>query len=196
MTRINLLPWRETQQIQKQTHFVLSLFAALLTALLSILVAHFYIQELATHQAKINTQLSTVITQLNADLVNLTKTKQHSQQLSSQIALFVHIHASRPEWVSLLNTIPLLMPQGIYLTRLTQQTQELTFEGKAQANAQVSIFMQALESSAYLQKPKLRVIELIDKQAQGLQEDHLLSDFILTAQQKNVGPPANKSPLK
>ena len=73
MTRINLLPWRETQQIQKQTHFVLSLFAALLTALLSILLAHFYIQELATHQAKINTQLSTVITQLNADLVNLTK---------------------------------------------------------------------------------------------------------------------------
>ena len=51
------------------------------------------------------------------------------------------------------------IPEGVYLTNLTQQGARLTLEGISESNAKVSAYMRNLENSPILRVPELSVTE-------------------------------------
>jgi type IV pilus assembly protein PilN len=51
------------------------------------------------------------------------------------------------------------IPDGVVLTSLKQEGDILTLEGRTQSNARVSAYMRNLESSGWMSKPELSVIE-------------------------------------
>ena len=69
------------------------------------------------------------------------------------------LQASRPEIVHLFDELGRTIPEGLYLTDLSQSDKNLIVNGMAQSNARISAYMRNLESSAWLKDPVLNIIE-------------------------------------
>ena len=56
-----------------------------------------------------------------------------------------------------------MVPDGTFLTKMAQNGRNLILNGRAQSNARVSTYMRNIETSPWLNDPKLRIIEHKDK---------------------------------
>jgi type IV pilus assembly protein PilN len=176
MAKINLLPWREELRQQKKKEFISLAGLAALITLLALGLVHFYIDGLKEHQEQRNKLLQDEIAGLDVKIVEVKSIGERKSKLLSKIDLVQRLQESRPEIVHLFDEIPRATPDGVFLTKFAQTGANLTFEGKTQSNARVSAFMRAVETSPWLQSPKLDVIKSQDK-ANGEQN----SEFILRA---------------
>jgi type IV pilus assembly protein PilN len=176
MAKINLLPWREELRQQKKKEFISLAGLAALITLLALGLVHFYIDGLKEHQEQRNKLLQDEIAGLDVKIVEVKSIGERKSKLLSKIDLVQRLQESRPEIVHLFDEIPRATPDGVFLTKFAQTGTNLTFEGKTQSNARVSAFMRAVETSPWLQSPKLDVIKSQDK-ANGEQN----SEFILRA---------------
>jgi len=189
MTKINLLPWRESLRKKKQKDFVNAVVLVALIGILSVVLAHSYIEQLKIYQNQRNQLLQNEITLLDKKIVEIKDIEAKKKQLQTKIKLIEQLQESRHEAVHLLDEISKIMPEGVFLTKLTQSGHELTFEGKSESNAQIYAFMRAIEASLWLQKPTLLVIKLPDKTSNNKIGTESLSDFNLHAlqgKQKNI----------
>jgi len=189
MTKINLLPWRESLRKKKQKDFINAVVLVALIGILSVVLAHSYIEQLKIYQNQRNQLLQNEITLLDKKIVEIKDIEAKKKQLQTKIKLIEQLQESRHEAVHLLDEISKIIPEGIFLTKLTQSGHELTFEGKSESNAQISAFMRAIEASLWLQKPTLLVIKLPDKTSNNKIGTESLSDFNLHAlqgKQKNI----------
>ena len=189
MTKINLLPWREDLRKKKQKDFINAGVLVALIGILSVVLAHSYIEQLKIYQNQRNQLLQNEITLLDKKIVEIKDIEAKKKQLQTKIKLIQQLQESRNEAVHLLDEISKIMPEGVFLTKLTQSGHELTFEGKSESNAQISALMRAIEASLWLQKPTLLVIKLPDKTPNNKIGTESLSDFNLHAlqgKQKNI----------
>ena len=189
MTKINLLPWREDLRKKKQKDFINAVVLVALIGILSVVLAHSYIEQLKIYQNQRNQLLQNEITLLDKKIVEIKDIEAKKKQLQTKIKLIEQLQESRHEAVHLLDEISKIIPEGVFLTKLTQSGHELTFEGKSESNAQISAFMRAIEASLWLQKPTLLVIKLPDKTSNNKIGTESLSDFNLHAlqgKQKNI----------
>ncbi len=189
MTKINLLPWREDLRKKKQKDFINAGVLVALIGILSVVLAHSYIEQLKIYQNQRNQLLQNEITLLDKKIVEIKDIEAKKKQLQTKIKLIEQLQESRHEAVHLLDEISKIMPEGVFLTKLTQSGHELTFEGKSESNAQISALMRAIEASLWLQKPTLLVIKLPDKTPNNKIGTESLSDFNLHAlqgKQKNI----------
>ena len=51
------------------------------------------------------------------------------------------------------------VPEGIFLTTIQQQGEQLIIKGVAESNGRVSAYMRNIDASAWMATPKLKVIE-------------------------------------
>ena len=189
MTKINLLPWREELRKKKQKELINALMLATLIGILSVILTHSYIEQLKIYQNQRNQLLQNEITLLDKKIVEIKDIEAKKKQLQTKIKLIEQLQESRHQAVHLLDEISKIMPEGVFLTKLTQSGHELTFEGKSESNAQISAFMRTIEASLWLQKPTLLVIKLPDKTPNNKIGTESLSDFNLHAlqgKQKNI----------
>ena len=189
MTKINLLPWREDLRKKKQKDFINAGVLVALIGILSVVLAHSYIEQLKIYQNQRNQLLQNEITLLDKKIVEIKDIEAKKKQLQTKIKLIEQLQESRHQAVHLLDEISKIMPEGVFLTKLTQSGHELTFEGKSESNAQISALMRAIEASLWLQKPTLLVIKLPDKTSNNKIGTESLSDFNLHAlqgKQKNI----------
>ena len=189
MTKINLLPWREDLRKKKQKDFINAGVLVALIGILSVVLAHSYIEQLKIYQNQRNQLLQNEITLLDKKIVEIKDIEAKKKQLQTKIKLIEQLQESRHQAVHLLDEISKIMPEGVFLTKLTQSGHELTFEGKSESNAQISAFMRTIEASLWLQKPTLLVIKLPDKTSNNKIGTESLSDFNLHAlqgKQKNI----------
>jgi type IV pilus assembly protein PilN len=184
MTKINLLPWREELNKKRQQNFAKKLVLSILVGLMIIILLHTYFETVNVYQKNRNQIISQEITIIDKKIIDIKNIEEKTKDLLDKVNFIENKQANRPEVVHLFNEIPKLVPEGVFLTKLTQTDEEVLFEGKSQSNTKISAFMRAIESSTWLKFPKLKVIQLQDRQA--LKKDDLeqLSDFILSATQK------------
>ena len=69
------------------------------------------------------------------------------------------LQRSRPEIVHLFDQIVKTLPDGVYLTGVTQSGDHLKFTGVAQSSTRVSAFMRNIDSSQWMKNPTLEVIQ-------------------------------------
>jgi type IV pilus assembly protein PilN len=62
------------------------------------------------------------------------------------------------------------MPEGVYLTSLKQNGLQITLAGFAQASARVSALMRNVESSQWLENPRLMEIKAVTQENRRLNE--------------------------
>jgi type IV pilus assembly protein PilN len=88
------------------------------------------------------------------------------------------LQSSRPQIVHLFDEVVTVLPDGLYLTSITQEGNRVAFVGQAQSNARVSSLMRNIDDSEWLNLPTLDLIESKEKTGTGY------SHFKLTAKQE------------
>ena len=150
---------------------------------LSIVSAlHTVIKTKQSHQLNITQTIRNESLRLDKQIIELAHLINHKQKLISEIELIRNLQLTRKQIVQLLSELPSLLPNGIYLTQLSQTNAEISFEGKTESNQQVSLFMQAIAHSETLQSPILQVIKIPEKTTDAVP----INDFILTATLKII----------
>jgi type IV pilus assembly protein PilN len=163
MARINLLPWREKLRKQRQRDFGLLVLGALVATLLGLGYWHWYNQSLIDHQNARNRFLEKEIAKVDKQIKEIRELEKTRQQLIARMKVIEDLQISRPQIVHLFDELVTVVPDGAYLTAAVQRGKKLVLDGRAQSNARVSAYMRNIDSSPWLNSPKLRIIESKDK---------------------------------
>jgi type IV pilus assembly protein PilN len=177
MARINLLPWRESERQRRQREFLGMLGGGLVLAAAISTFAHLQVQGMIDYQNRRNAFLDGQIAQLNRRIKEIQDLEKTKANLIARMDVIQRLQESRPEIVHLFDELVSTLPEGVYLTKITQHGRTIEMQGRAQSNARVSAYMRNIDASRWLGRATLKVIE----QRAAKKSD--LNDFDLTAQQ-------------
>jgi type IV pilus assembly protein PilN len=159
MPRINLLPWREQQRLERKKAFAVGMFGALVGALAVAGVAWFLMNQMMDSQRGRNNLLRAEIRELDKKIEEINSLDQQKQQLIARMQIIETLQRSRPEIVHIFDTFARIIPDGVYLTSLQQTGRRIKLTGVTQSATRVSNFMRAIESSEWLTKPAIEVLQ-------------------------------------
>jgi type IV pilus assembly protein PilN len=159
MAHINLLPWREEQRQEQTRQFAtITVLSMVLTGAL-IFMVHVTFTNQIDHQIYRNKILQDEITRLDESLQQIEKLEETKEQLLSRMDVIQSLQQQRPQIVHLFDDFVRTVPEGIYLTDIKQEANQLTIKGVAESNGRVSAYMRNIDSSEWMTTPKLQVIE-------------------------------------
>lgn len=159
MTSINLLPWRTALRKERQRQFVSMAGFAGLFALALVVYAHFHVNSLINVQSNRNTMLETEIKLVEAQIKEIEALENEKKRLLARMEVIQQLQRGRPQIVHVFDELVTTLPDGVYLTKIKQNSDSLVLEGFAQSNARVSAYMRNLDASAWFADPKLDVIQ-------------------------------------
>ena len=159
MPRINLLPWREQQRTERKKSFAVGMIGAMLAAGAVTVVGMLFIKGLIDGQESRNQLLTQEIKILDKKIEEINSLEQQKQQFIARMQIIETLQRSRPEIVHVFDTFVKTMPDGTYLTSITQTGQRFQLKGVAQSATRVSSFMRAISASEWLVDPELEVVE-------------------------------------
>lgn len=165
MAQINLLPWREKLRKQRQREFGFIVVGALLLTVVGMGYWHFFVQSQIDHQKDRNKFLEGEIAKVDEQIREIKDLEKTRQKLVSRMKVIEDLQISRPQIVHMFDELVTVVPDGAFLTELTQRGKNLVLNGRAQSNARVSTYMRNIESSPWMNAPKLRIIENKDDAA-------------------------------
>jgi len=183
MTRINLLPWRDTLRKEREIRFGIVTGVAIGIALLIILGVHLYMENAISYQKRRNQFLEAEIKTAEDKITQIENLDQQKQRLIERMNVIQELEESRPMVVHLFDEIVKKVPNGVYFTSMVQKGDKITLEGVAQSDARVSSLMANIESSVWLANPKIYSIEAKEETNQTLQTKRSLSIFKLEVTQ-------------
>jgi type IV pilus assembly protein PilN len=164
MTRINLLPWRETLRKEQQRQFIsIAAGAAVLTAVIMVYI-HIHVSGMINGQTARNNFLEQQITAVDKKITEIKELQSEKQQLIARMNIIQQLQSRRPEIVHVFDEMAREVPDGIYLTNIKQTGDSLLIEGVAESNARVSAFMRNLDASQWFKNPGLIVIQSKEKE--------------------------------
>lgn len=190
MARINLLPWREELRKKRQKDFGITVGIAVVAMLAVVGLVHLQIDKMIEYQNARNQRLTSEIALLDRKIAEIKDLEKEKQNLLARMRIVERLQTSRPEVVHLFDELAEILPEGVYLTSLTQRGKSLSLDGYAQSNARVSSFMRALDGSEWLDRPDLKMIQA-EETRRGTTTVRL-SKFTLSATQVRPGAQAEE----
>jgi type IV pilus assembly protein PilN len=176
MPRINLLPWREQQLKERKNAFTLGLVGAMVAALVATGAAWLFFNSLIDSQNSRNQLLTSEIKELDKKIEEINSLEDQKQRFVARMQIIEKLQRSRPEIVHVFDTFVSTLPDGTYLTGVTQSGQRFKIMGVAQSSTRVSTFMRNIDASEWLKNPELEVVE-------SKKDNPLGSDFTMFADQ-------------
>ena len=159
MAHINLLPWREEQRQEKTRAFTtVALLSMTLTAAV-IFVVHVGFSNQIDHQKYRNKLLNNEIATLDASLQQIAALEETKEKLLARMDVIQSLQQRRPQIVHLFDDFVRTVPEGIFLTSIKQDGQQLIIKGVAESNGRVSAYMRNIDASDWMATPSLKVIE-------------------------------------
>jgi type IV pilus assembly protein PilN len=163
MPRINLLPWREAQRKERKLAFLVALGVAVLAAMVTTLAVYLLYDSMIAGQQRRNQLLRTQIKQLDKQIEEINSLETEKQRFIARMDVIEHLQRSRPGIVHVFDEIVKTLPDGVYLTGVTQVSaganKRLKFDGVAQSSTRVSSFMRNIDASEWLRNPELEVVQ-------------------------------------
>lgn len=163
MPRINLLPWREELRQKRKKDFMLAVLGAVLVGgLLAYGYREFVQLQIADQNAR-NALLRKEIASLDKQIKQISGLEAQKQRLLARMKIIDQLQRSRPEVVHLFDELVNTLPDGVFLTDVSQKGSRITIKGHAQSSTRVSALMRNIEASKWLKNPGLDVIQTADK---------------------------------
>lgn len=159
MARINLLPWREELREQRQKEFITATVAALLLTALLFYVGVLFVNGMLNDQTERNNFLGKEIALLDEEIKEISTLERERDRLLARMQVIQELQTSRPKVVKLLDSLARVVPEGVYLQKVTRTGDDLTFNGVAQSNARVSVFMRQIDEDVEFDESNLQVIQ-------------------------------------
>jgi type IV pilus assembly protein PilN len=183
MPRINLLPWRDEQRKERKLRFLVWLGGAALGACVVTGVGYMLMDSMVSAQEARNSRLDEEIAILDRQIEKINSLEADKARFISRMVVIEKLQRSRPEIVHIFDEISKQMPDGVYLTAITQSGTRLKFEGVAQSSTRVSTFMRNIDGSSYLKNPELDIV-----QTKSDKEAVVGASFVLFADQAGSEP--------
>jgi type IV pilus assembly protein PilN len=182
MPRINLLPWREDERKERKIAFTVALGVSALAAVVVTFAVYLMFGSMIDGQERRNEQLRVEIKKLDQQIQEINDLENAKQKFIARMEIIEKLQRSRPEIVHVFDEIVRTLPDGVYLTGVSQKDKKFKFEGVAQSSTRVSSFMRNIDGSDWLRNPELEVVQTSkDKGGPG-------SNFTLYAEQvSNAG---------
>jgi len=159
MSQINLLPWREEERQEQTRQFATIAVLSLLLTAAGIFLVHTSFNNQIDHQTMRNKMLQDEITRLDASLKEIASLEETKEKLLARMDVIQSLQQKRPQIVHLFDDFVRTIPDGIFLTKISQSGEQLTIEGVAESNGRVSAYMRNIDASDWMATPKLKVIE-------------------------------------
>ena len=159
MPRINLLPWREAQRKDRKVAFMVALGGAAVCALVVMGAVYVLYNGMIDAQVRRNDLLKAQIKVLDRQIEEINDLEQTKRQFIARMQIIEKLQRSRPEIVHVFDQIVKTLPEGIYLTGVSQTGDHLKFNGVAQSSTRVSAFMRNIDGSQWMKNPTLEVIQ-------------------------------------
>jgi type IV pilus assembly protein PilN len=163
MPRINLLPWRDEERKERKLKFLVSLGVAALGACVVTGVGYMMMDSMVSAQEARNARLDEEIAILDRQIEKINSLEADKARFIARMVVIEKLQRSRPEIVHIFDEIAKQMPDGVYLTAITQTGTRLKFEGVAQSSTRVSTLMRNIDGSSYLKNPELDIVQTKDK---------------------------------
>lgn len=160
LIRINLLDWRAEQRETKRRRFIAALIGAALATvvIVGVLPVLYYDHLIAAQQSRDN-YLKAQIATADKQLVEIRSLKKTRENLINRMHVIEQLQQSRSAIVHYFDQLVATLPDGVYLTSLTQKDDTTTLDGVAESNARVSEYMVKLDESDWFTNPRLIVIK-------------------------------------
>jgi type IV pilus assembly protein PilN len=163
MAHINLLPWREERNKQKQREFAFIAGSSVVLAGLIVLLSHIHFDGKIVNQNQRNAYLQNEIKTLDKRIGRIRELESLKEDLLARMNVIQELQSSRPESVHLMDELVRTIPEGVYLNSFAQKTRSIEMAGVAQSNARVSDYMRNIDSSDWLTDPRLGLIRTTEE---------------------------------
>jgi type IV pilus assembly protein PilN len=159
MPRINLLPWRDEERKERKLKFMVALGGAALGACVVAGIGYMMMDSMVSAQDARNAMLKDEIAILDRKIEKINSLEADKARFIARMGVIEKLQRSRPEIVHVFDEITKQIPDGVYLTAMTQTGARLKFEGVAQSSTRVSTFMRNIDGSSYLKNPELDIVQ-------------------------------------
>lgn len=163
MARINLLPWRDELRKQKQKEFLGLIAGFAVIAAVIVGGLDLYQNARIDRQKDRNAFLEEETKKLDEKIKEIEALTRERDRLIARMKAIEGLQRNRPLVVRFFDALVESLPEGVNVSQITQQGDNITITGEAQSNARVSSFMRNLEASEWLQKPQLDIIQAKDE---------------------------------
>jgi type IV pilus assembly protein PilN len=157
MVRINLLPWRETQQTQRRRQFLRLLLVAVLTTLLLLTTLYGYNAYSLSAYTEQSRALKNRISKLATPLKTADKLIQQHTALVSYKDQVYQWQINQAQSVRLFDELVNTLPATLTLNQVTQQDKQLILQGAAASSRDISTYIHQLATSPWLHDPQLEI---------------------------------------
>ncbi len=181
MIQINLLAHRELARQKRREVFNLSLVMAAIAGVLLVGLFYLWFQMQISDQQDKNLIFQIENTRLDAEIREIARIEEEIVALQVRQQAVEELQADRNLPVYLLTELDKQMPDGVYLTSMKQESQNLTLQGVAQSNERVSELLRNLASNTpWLTKPEL--VEIVaGSMALSARDQRRVSNFTVKA---------------
>ena len=156
MIMINLLPHREERRQRKKIAFFAGLVVAAVVGAAIVGVWYLVVEQLVSGQQQRNAFLQAEIAKLDVQIKDIASLKAEIASLKARQKAVEDLQIDRNVPVHVLNELVRQVPEGIYVTSVKQDGQNLSVAGIAQTQERVSEFLRnTAYSSEWLVKPEL-----------------------------------------
>ncbi len=159
MTRINLLPWREARQAQRQRDLGILLAVAAAFAVGIVFLVYSEIANRIDYQKERNDYLRAELARLKKAAKELESLKKTRDRLVGRLEVIQKLQASRPGMVRMLDELVRLKPEPIFMTSFSTTDNQVVINGVAQDDTVISAFMRELRKSVMFGEPVLRLVQ-------------------------------------
>ena len=156
MILINLLPHREAARKRRRDNFNAALGLSALAGAVIIGVGYLWYDAQISEQTARNAFLTREIAVLDGQIKEIATLEAEIKALTERQKAVEDLQADRNLPVHLLNELVVQLPDGVFLTSLKQDNQNILIQGQAQSNERVSELLRNLgNNSPWLVKPEL-----------------------------------------
>ena len=134
---------------------------SLIVAAGAVYVSKLTVQGWTSAQEGRNQVLRTEIASLDSQIAQIKTLETQRDRLKARMQIITQLQRSRPEVVHLLDELVNAVPEGVYLTEVTQQGTRIEVKGNAQSSTRVSALMRNIDDSQWLRGPGLEGVDFV-----------------------------------
>lgn len=156
MILINLLPHRELARKRRRESFQAIMVLSAIVGLLIAGAIYLWFQTMIENQQSRNNFIASETAILDKQIKEIANIEDEIAALRARQKAVEDLQADRNLPVHMLNELVLQVPDGVYLTSLSQRGQVVTLKGMAQSNERVSELLRNLsDNTPWFSKPQL-----------------------------------------
>lgn len=159
MTTINLLPWREQLRQQRKKEFGIMIGVAVAFSIFINIVIYLIVDSRIKEQISINQFYQDEIVKLDKEIKKVDDIKQLKANLLARMEVIQNLERTRPAAVHLLDEFANIVPEGVYINKISKEGDVITVLGDADSNSRVSTLMRNIEASKWITDPVLTEIK-------------------------------------